>query len=97
MPDMDMRDPATQALLARDKQEALARIYGDPKPPPPAGRVEYRTREVYGRVLAYPVNQAAKIFAGLTGTTTLTRSTLDAATALGFAVVEVCDPREVSA
>ena len=64
---MDMGDAAVQAMLEADKQEALARIYGDPKPPPPAGRVEYRTREVYGKVLAYPVNQAPKIFAGLTG------------------------------
>lgn len=59
--------------------------------------IEYRTREVYGKVLAYPVNDAAKVFAGLTGTTTLTKSTLASAEALGFTLVEVCDPREVSA
>jgi len=60
-------------------------------------RVEYRTSEVYGKVLAYPVNEAAKVFAGLTGTTTLTKSTLASVEALGFEVVEVCEPREVTA
>ena len=59
--------------------------------------VEYHTREVYGKVLAYPVNMEAKIIALLTGTTTLTKHTLYLCRHLGFTTVEVCEPREVTA
>lgn len=51
--------------------------------------VEYRSREVYGRILRYPVSAAAVVLADLIRAKTLNARTLEAARRLGLEVREV--------
>lgn len=46
-------------------------------------------REVYGVKMAYPKNEAAKLFAEIAGTKSLKHHTLALAERLGFAIVDV--------
>lgn len=52
------------------------------------GPVTIRIKTVYGRTLAYPANEAACLFAVLTGTTTLTGKTLKIIQQLGYTIKE---------
>ena len=53
--------------------------------------IEVNLKSVYGEVKAYPVNEAAKLFAELAGTKTLTMQSLKLIKALGYEVKAV-DP-----
>jgi hypothetical protein len=44
-------------------------------------------RDVYGKPIAYPMDTAARIFADIAGTTTLTDMTLKRIKALGYQVI----------
>jgi hypothetical protein len=46
-------------------------------------------RDVYGKPTVYPLDTAAKHFAAIAGTKTLTRDTLLNVLGLGFAIVEL--------
>lgn len=48
--------------------------------------VTVELRDVYGKTMAYPVNQNAKIFAGIAGTKTLSPDVMRAIGMLGFDV-----------
>lgn len=52
------------------------------------GKVIIKVRNVYGTDTAYPVNEAARLFASIAGTKTLTVETLAKAKLLGFEVVQ---------
>lgn len=49
-------------------------------------QVQIQIKTVYGNVTYYPVNDAAKRFAAIAGTKTLSVSTIKNIQALGFAV-----------
>lgn len=53
--------------------------------------IEVNLKSVYGEVKAYPINEAAKLFAALAGTKTLTVQSLKLIQALGYEVKAV-DP-----
>lgn len=53
--------------------------------------VQVNLKSVYGEVKAYPANEAAKLFADLAGTKTLTMEALRKIKALGYEVKAV-DP-----
>jgi hypothetical protein len=53
--------------------------------------IEVNLKSVYGEVKAYPINEAAKLFAELAGTKTLTMQSLKLIKALGYEVKAV-DP-----
>jgi len=46
--------------------------------------ITVEVRDVYGKPIAYPVDTAARIFADIAGTTTLTDMTLKRIKALGY-------------
>lgn len=48
--------------------------------------VEVNLKSVYGETKAYPINEAAKIFADLAGTKTLTMQTLRKIRDLGYEI-----------
>jgi hypothetical protein len=50
--------------------------------------LEVEVKIAYGEERIYPVNKAARIFAAIAGTTTLTDSTLALAKKLGYKVVQ---------
>jgi len=50
------------------------------------GVLEVRFEKVYGRMVCYPVNEVAQVFAKIAGQTTLTPATVAGAQALGFEV-----------
>ena len=58
-------------------------------------QVQVNLKSVYGKVVAYPANDAARIFATIAGTTTLTLEALQKIKALGFDV-EAVDPLTLS-
>ena len=49
----------------------------------------YQIKEVYGRPLAYPINDRAETIQGLTGFKTLRRNDIEAIEELGFNVVTI--------
>lgn len=51
-----------------------------------AQQVKVNLKSVYGEVKAYPVNDAAKTFAAIAGTKTLTVQSLKQIKALGFEI-----------
>lgn len=51
--------------------------------------VEVNLKSVYGEVKAYPANQAAQLFADLSGTKTLTTQALRTIKALGYEIKSV--------
>jgi hypothetical protein len=53
--------------------------------------IEVNLKSVYGEVKAYPINEAAKLFADLAGTKTLTVQSLKKIQALGYEIKAV-DP-----
>jgi hypothetical protein len=53
--------------------------------------IEVNLKSVYGEVKAYPINEAAKLFAALAGTKTLTVQSLKLIKSLGYEVKAV-DP-----
>jgi hypothetical protein len=53
--------------------------------------IEVTARSVYGSVLLYPANEQATRLAALTGTKTLTMTTLRLAQSMGFSVVVTSD------
>jgi len=53
--------------------------------------IEVNLKNVYGEVKAYPVNEAAKLFADIAGTKTLTMVALKKIQALGYEIKAV-DP-----
>lgn len=53
--------------------------------------IEVNLKSVYGEVKAYPINEAAKLFAELAGTKTLTMQSIKLIKALGYEVKAV-DP-----
>lgn len=55
--------------------------------------VEIEVRNVYGNFTIYPINEAAKLFAEIAGTKTLTNKTLALAERMGFAIKEVFQAR----
>jgi hypothetical protein len=52
-------------------------------------QIKIEMRNVYGETKAYPVCTAAKLFADIAGTKTLTRHTLRSVLALGYSVETV--------
>lgn len=48
--------------------------------------VEVNLKSVYGETKAYPINEAAKIFANIAGTKTLTMQTLRSIRDLGYEI-----------
>ena len=52
-------------------------------------------RDVYGKTLAYPANQAASHVAQLTGTRTLDERALSLARALGHTITVVTTPSRI--
>lgn len=48
--------------------------------------IEIEVKDVYGQPKYYPVNNAAKVFARIAGTKTLTVETINSAKELGFVV-----------
>lgn len=55
--------------------------------------LEIEVRDVYGEAKCYPANDAARLFAEIAGTKTLTAATLDRAERLGYAIVDVTPRR----
>jgi hypothetical protein len=53
--------------------------------------IEVNLKSVYGEIKAYPINEAAKLFADLAGTKTLTVQSLKKIQALGYEIKAV-DP-----
>lgn len=51
--------------------------------------VEISVKNIYGKLTVYPVNAAAKKFAEIAGTTTLTHDVLCKIEALGFEIKDV--------
>jgi len=51
--------------------------------------VTVEVKSVYGNELIYPINEAAKLFASLTGNKTLNLVDLQRIQALGFEIAEV--------
>lgn len=51
--------------------------------------ITIQARSVYGETKIYPVDAAAKEFAAIAGTKTLTRDTLASALRLGFTIIEL--------
>jgi hypothetical protein len=51
--------------------------------------IKIQAKSVYGEIKIYPVCEAAKEFAAIAGTKTLTRDTLAAVLRLGFKVIEL--------
>lgn len=51
--------------------------------------VQVEVRSVYGTVLIYPANNAAKVFAQIAGKKTLSKADLDLIRSLGFEVDQV--------
>lgn len=51
-------------------------------------QITVKFREVYGRILIYPVCAKASLFAGLIGQKTFVASQLDAIADLGFRIVD---------
>lgn len=61
--------------------ERLKQTYSDP-----IGKVQLVIRSNYGRMMAYPSNSVAQLFAQITGTKTLSRHTLECIVALGYEI-----------
>ena len=58
--------------------------------------VQIEVRNVYGNVLNYPVNDAAKLFAQIAYKVTLDRKDLQAIKALGFDIEQIVKPIDLS-
>lgn len=59
--------------------------------------IQIEVRDVYGVQTVYPVCEAAKLFASIAGTKTLTHRVLCDIEALGFEIVQVAKPFSVRA
>ena len=55
-------------------------------------QVTVQIKSIYGVRQAYPVNEAAKIFAAIAGTKTLTAQDLRRIQSLGFEIVQRTEP-----
>lgn len=53
--------------------------------------VEIEVRSVFGTVKCYPMNAAARTFAQIAGSTTLTRATLCMIESLGYEIVSMAN------
>lgn len=59
-------------------------------------QVKVLVRNVYGVSKAYPVNKAAKLFAAIAGTKTLTVQTLAQAQQLGYQIIQETPATELA-
>ena len=59
------------------------------KAPEPPAVIEVEARNVYGKMLIYPVNDNAKLLANIAGTKTLSIANLANAASLGLNIKEV--------